>query len=420
MSNILALQAKKIIDGRGIPTIEVFLWLENQRSIVTSVPTQIEPQPEQPKIIQADRNGSHHDQGIELAIKNINEIIAPKIIGQSTINQTNIDQILVSLDGTKNKSKLGANTTLAVSQACLKAGALSAGYPLYSYLQQKYQLTEYLTTPTCIYDLINGGDLGFDNLDLEEFQLIPASYVDFPKSLDMGLNLQQQVRKIISNKGGSAAVSENGGFTPKLNSNTDVLELLIEAVKTTTYTFAQDLFFGIDANANTLSKDGKYDLRDKAGLYSTKELLDYYKNIREVYKTIYFEDPFDSKNEEAWKKITQEMGDTTRIAADNYLIDNKQKLITAIKNKSANTLVIKPLYRGTISEIVEVIKLAKDANWQIVVSHMVGETCDTFLADFAVGVGADYAKFGPLNRAERVVKYNRLLEIHHELQANSQ
>ncbi|MBD3250638.1 MAG: hypothetical protein GF381_03665 [Candidatus Pacebacteria bacterium] len=415
MSSIQALQARQILDGMGQPTIELIIWLDDGRSVLTSVPTQQFYEPDHAKKLRDNDNGHFFGQGVNQAVTTINQQIAPQLIGRSPIKQTEIDQVLVDLDGTQDKSKLGANTILAVSQAALKAGALSVNLPTYSYVQQKYQLVDYLAVPNCIYDLIHGGELGRDNLDLREFELIPASHLDFPQSLNIASTVRQKIKEVISAKGGHLYESVAGGLLPKLNSNADVFELILEAVKATNFTFAQDLFFGIDSAADDLATDSKYKLRDKPDFYSTKELIDYYKSIRERYKVIYLEDPFSSKDLKGWQKFTQELGDTTRIAADRLHkghLDTVQKLI---KQQAANSIVIKPLDAGTISETMHLIKLAKDADWQVIIGQESGETTDDFLADLAVGIGADYVKFGAPVRGEKVSKYNRLLHIHQEI-----
>lgn len=415
MSSIQALKARQILDGMGQPTIELIIWLDDGRSVLTSVPTQQFYQTEHAKKIKDQDKEHFFGQGVMTAVNNINQIIAPELVGRSPINQTEIDQTLVNLDGTGNKSKLGANSILAVSQAALKAGALSVNLPTYSYIQQKYRLIDYLAVPNCIYDLIHGGELGRDNLDIKEFELIPASHLEFPKSLDIAATIRQKIKDVISSKGGHLYESVAGGLLPKLNANTDVFELMLEAIKTTNFTFAQDIFFGIDSAADNLNTDSKYKLRDKADFYSSKELIDYYKNIRENYKVIYFEDPLAAKDKKGWKKFTQELGETTRVAADRLHKGHLETVQKLIKEETANSLVIKPLDAGTISETMHLIKLAKDAQWQVIISQQSGETNDDFLADLAVGIGADYVKFGAPVRGEKVSKYNRLLHIHQEI-----
>jgi len=416
MPAIHNIRAREIFDARGVPTLETTLWLDDERSVVTSVPSGTSKGKYEALELRDGDQNRLLGKGVSKAVENVNNVIAPQLVGRDPVSQTEIDQLMVDLDGTPNKKKLGANAILSVSQAVLKAGALCTNLPLYQYIQQKYQLTESLHIPNCIYSVINGGEHGADNLDLQEFQLIPASHIDFKTSIEMAATFQQKLEEVLVIKGAIHSIGLLGGFTPNLYNNTDVFEILVETTKTTTYIFAQDLFFGIDASAASFFEAGKYKLKDKPQAYSSKELFDYYKNIRNVYKVIYLEDPFEEDDKKIWKELTAELGETTKIVGDSLLVTNKEKLQKAIEEKTCNTILVKPNQTGTISESVEVVKIAHDAGWQVVVSHRSGETCDNFIADFAVGVGADYCKFGPINRGERVAKYNRLLQIHEEIQ----
>jgi enolase len=354
-------------------------------------------------------------RGVLTAVNYINTYIAPQIIGKDPINQEEIDNIMIKLDGTPNKSKLGANSLLAISQAVLKAGALSQNLPLYYYVMQKYQLTQTLTIPTCIYTVVNGGEHGANNLDIQEFQVIPASHLSFEGSLDMAVTIFQKLEEVLILKGAIHSIGLVGGFTPNLYSNSDVFEIMVETIKATPYTFTQDLFFGIDVAAEQFYNNGKYTIKDRSQPYSGEELLAYYKKLRDMYNVFYLEDPYQEDDIKMWQAVTGEIGETTKIVGDSFLATNKAKLENAIANRLCNTLLVKPNQVGTITETIAVIKVAKTAGWQIVMSHRSGETNDDFIADFAVGVGSDYAKFGPTNRGERTAKYNRLAQINFEL-----
>lgn len=416
MATIAGVFAREILDSRGIPTIECALWLDSGAVVATSVPTGTSVGKYEALELRDNDPNRMLGKGVMTAVNNINTIIAPQLIGKDPSNQTEIDQLMVDLDGTENKSKIGANAILAVSQANMKAGALSLNVPLYYYIEQKYQLTSELRIPNCVYSMVNGGEHGAGNLDIQEFQIIPASHINYKKSLEMAVSLYQKLEEVLILKGAIHSTGVGGGFTPNLYSNTDVFEILIETIKTSQYTFAQDLFFGVDVSASTLFNNGKYTLKDKSQPYSSEELLELYKQIRNLYHVFYIEDPYQEDDISSWQKITQELGETTKIVGDSFLSTNKAKTQKAIEQKSCNTLLVKPNQTGTISETIEVIKLAKDASWQIIMSHRSGETNDDFIADFAVGVGADYTKFGPPNRGERIAKYNRLLQIDFEIE----
>lgn len=416
MSTIKQVYAREIIDSRGIPTVEVMLWLDNNLLVTTSVPSGTSKGKYEAHELRDNDPQRMAGFGTRNAAANINQVIGPQIVGKDPSNLAEIDQLMVNLDGTSDKSKLGANAILAVSQAVLKAGALAEGMPLYKYIATKYQLTQQLTIPSCIYGLINGGEQGADNLDIQEFQIIPASFIPYSQSLDMAVTLFHRLEEVLVSKGAIHSVGIVGGFAPNLYNNTDAFEILIETTKATPYTFAQDLFFGVDMEANSFFSGGKYSLKDKSQPYSADELLEYYKRLRQQYHVFYIEDPFVEDDGKNWQKLTAEMGGTTSIAADNITSTSLNRVEKAVKDQLCNTINIKPNQAGTISETIEVIKMARQAGWQVVVSHRSGETCDDFLADLAVGVGADYAKFGPPNRGERIAKYNRFLMIEQQLQ----
>lgn len=416
MATIAGIYAREILDSRGIPTIECALWLDTGAVVATSVPTGTSVGKYEAHELRDGDPNRMLGKGVQNAVHNINTMLAPELIGKDPTKQTELDQLMVDLDGTDNKSKIGANAILAVSQAIMKAGAISINVPLYYYIEQKYQLTKELLIPSCVYGVIDGGEHGAGNLDIQEFQIIPASHISFRQSLEMAVTLYHKVEEILILKGAIHSTGVGGGFTPNLYSNTDVFEILVETIKTSQYTFAQDLFFGVDVAAPTLFRDGKYVLKDKSQPYSSEELLELYKQIRNMYHVFYIEDPYQEDDISAWQKLTQELGETTKIVGDSFTVTNKEKTQKAIADKSCNTLLVKPNQTGTISETIEVIKLAKEAGWQVIMSHRSGETNDDFIADFAVGVGADYTKFGPPNRGERVAKYNRLLQIDFEIE----
>lgn len=415
MASITAVYSREILDSRGVPTVECTLWLDTGHTVTASAPSGTSKGKYESIELRDGDQERMNGQGVLKAVENINTIIGPQLIGKDPTLQTEIDQLMVNLDGTSNKSKLGSNAIIAVSLAVLKAGAISSNMPVYYYLQQKYQLTEELFIPSCIYTLVNGGEHGADNLDIQEFQIIPASHIDYPLSLNMAVTLFHKLEEVLSIKGAIHSVGMVGGFTPNLFNNTDAFEILIETVKASPYTFAQDVFFGADMAASSLFSGGKYNLKDKSQPYAAKELFDYYKILRSSYHVFYVEDPFQEDDWKSWTKLTAEIGNTTMIAGDVLLTNSIDKLQKAIDQKICNTIVVKPNHLGTISETIQLVYTVKQAGWQVVMSHRSGETNDDVIADIAVGVGAQYAKFGPPNRGERVAKYNRLSEIHQQL-----
>lgn len=415
MAVIQAVFAREILDARGMPTVECSVWLDSGVYAMSSAPAGTSKGKYESLELRDVGNPRMLGNGVLQAVANINTIIAPQLIGRDPTKQTDVDQLMITLDGTENKTKLGANSMIAVSQAVLKAAAYSMGMPVYYYVQQKYQLTDSLNIPTCIFNMIDGGSHGATNLDFQEFQIVPASNMDFLVSLEMAVTLFQKLEETLVAKGAIHSVGLGGGFAPNLYNNTDAFEIMIETIKNSPYTFIQDLFFGVDIAATEFYQAGKYNLKDKSQPYSARELLDYYKNMRKIYHVFSIEDPFQEDDWESWKTLTSEIGETSTIIGDNLLASNVGRVQKAINEKACNAILIKLNEVGTISETIEVIKLAQSAKWQFIVSHRSGETNDDFIADFAVGVGANYVKFGPTNRGERIAKYNRLLQIYQEI-----
>lgn len=415
MALIYALQAREVLDGRGWPTVELVLWLDNGFSVITTVPTAVSKGDHDSTELR-DLDQRMSGLGVQKAVNNINQIIAPQLIGKEVLKQREIDQLLINLDGTANKSKLGANAILAISQAVLKAGALSVGLPLYQYIQKKYRLVDEISMPNCIITALDGGVHGGKNLDFREFLIIPASHLSIDKSIEMAVTLKQKVEDLLVSKGAIHSIGVTGGFSPNLYKNTDAFELLIEAIRQSPYVFAQDLFFGLNAAAYDIYEASKYRVRENNQGMNSSELLTLYKKMRESYKLIYLEDPFIESEDHRWQELVREIGKTTTIAACNNVSSKASLINKGIKNQDFNAVVIKPKHLGTISETMESIKLIKDSKIDLIVSHSSGETNETLIVDLAVAVGANYVKFGPLNRGERVAKYNRLLEIFRETQ----
>lgn len=415
MPIISAITAREILDARGVPTIECTMWLDNGMSAVTATPSGTTRGKYEAVVLRDTTNPRLLGNGVLQAINNIHTIIAPQLIGQDPTKQTELDQLLVNLDGTPDKHKLGANAMIVVSQAIMKVAALSLNMPVYYYIQQKYQLTDTLSIPTCIYNMIDGGKHGTTNLDFQEFQVLPATHIEYPASLEMAVTVFHKLGEILVTKGAVHSVGVGGGYAPNLYNNSDAFEILIETIKNSPYTFIQDLFFGVDMAASEFYQAGRYTLKDKQQPYSPKELMEYYKNMRKLYHVFSIEDPFQEDDWESWQAMTAELGETTTIIGDNLLSGSKTRTQQAIDKKACNAILIKPDQVGTLTESLEVIQMCKAAGWQVIVSHRSGETSDDFIADFAVGVGAHYTKFGPPNRGERVAKLNRLWQIYYEI-----
>lgn len=419
MAIIKNVYAREILDSRGNPTIETTVWSDNNHGAVASVPSGASTgRLEAYELRDGDPN-RFGGMGVLKACSNVNHIISKYLIGQDPLKQNNIDQILINLDGTANKSKLGANAILSVSQACYELGAACAGMPTFEYTSQKYGLAtpSALHLPTPIFNMINGGKHGAGNLDFQEYHLIPSSRKRFSDALEMGSELYHLLKKVLTEKKAIHSVGDEGGYAPNLFSNTDAIELLVETIESSSYKINEDVYLGLDIAASSFYKNGKYVISDVKEPVSGTELGDFLIDLNRKYSLLSVEDPFDQDAWEDWENFTSTVGKQLMVVGDDLLVTNRGRLEDAIKRSACNTILIKPNQIGTISETVAVVKLARKNDFSVIVSHRSGDTDEDFLADFAVGVGADFVKFGAPGRGERVAKYNRLLFIQDYLQS---
>lgn len=408
---IKAVKAREILDSRGNPTVEATVFLENGQSATSSVPSGASVGKYEAIELRDNDPKRYQGMGVLKAVSNINEIIGPKILGMNVRNQLEIDKTLILLDGTKNKAKLGANAILAVSQAVCKAGGVVEGVPTFVHVSHLYGLTkEEMKMPIPIFNLINGGKHGAGNLDFQEFHLIPAEGKSYEQNLQMGEEIYQATKKILAKQGAIHSVGDEGGFAPNLFTNSDALEVLAKAVGEAGYYFRQDVFLGLDVAANFFYKEGKYQIKDKTSPLTTDDLIAFYQELVGQYPLLMIEDPLIEDDWANWAKLQTLLPHTT-LVGDDLLATNKERVQEAIRRQACSAILVKPNQIGTVAETIEVIKIARQAGWKIIVSHRSGETNDDFIADFAVGVGADFVKFGAPARGERVAKYNRLLEI---------
>ncbi len=420
MAKIKAIHAREILDSRGNPTVETTIWSDTDHGAISSVPSGASTGRLEAIELRDGDATRFNGQGVLKAVDNVNRVISPFVIGQDPTKQNNIDQILVNLDGTANKSKLGSNAILSVSQAVCELGALVSNLQTYEYLAEKYALVKLNSKhlPTPIFNLINGGKHGAGNLDFQEFHLIPSSQLDFKKALEIGDEVYQSLKKVLTDKKAIHSVGDEGGFAPNLYNNVDALELLVEGVNATTYKLNTDCFLGLDVAASQFYKNGKYAIKDRQEPFSPEEFIKFLVDLKKQYNLLSIEDPFDQDAWQHWVNLYLEMGQETMIVGDDLLVTNKVRLQKAIELHACNAVLVKPNQIGTITETVQVVKLAKKSNFSVIVSHRSGDTDEDFIADFAVGIGADYAKFGAPNRMERVVKYNRLSFIEEYLAAS--
>lgn len=419
MSKIKSIKAREILDSRGNPTVETRLFLEDGSFVTASVPSGASVGHHEALELRDQDPKRFGGMGVLKAVVNVNEKIAPKIVGQDPIKQAEIDQILIGLDGTTDKSNLGGNAILSVSIAVLKAAALQLKIPLwkrvYNLAKAKGLKIETLKIPVSTFNLINGGKHGAGNLEFQEFHVIPTSETPYHQALQMVEEIYQNVKKVLIRHGAIHSVGDEGGFAPNLFTNLDALEIVVQAIKESGYEFKRDVFLGLDVAASHFYKNGRYSIRDRTQPMEANELIEYYRDLCQQYPLFVLEDPLFDEDWSSWSKLTSQLSERTLIIGDDLLCTNPERVKKAIAEKACGGVLVKPNQIGTISESLEVIKLAQGASWKVSVSHRSGETNDTFIADFAVGVGADFTKFGAPARGERVVKYNRLLTIEEEL-----
>ena len=419
MAVIKSVYAREILDSRGNPTIETTIWTDNNHGAVASIPSGASTGRLEAVELRDGDPKRFGGMGVLKAVANVNQIISKYVVGQDPTKQNNIDQILINIDNTQNKSKLGANAILSVSQAVCEVGAAVSEMPTYQYIAEKYGLNKPspANLPTPIFNLINGGKHGAGNLDFQEFHVIPSSRKTFSEALVMGAELYHLLKNTLVDKKAIHSVGDEGGFAPNLYSNTDAIELLVETIEGSPYKINQDVFLGLDIAGSGLLSGGKYKISDVKEPLTGQGLADFLIDLNRRYNLLSIEDPFDQDAWDDWIYFNSNMGKQVMLVGDDLLVTNKSRLEMAIAKNACNAVLIKPNQIGTISETMSVIKLAKKNNFSIVVSHRSGDTDEDFLADLAVGVGADFVKFGAPGRGERVAKYNRLLFIEEYLKS---
>ena len=418
MSKIAKVWAREILDSRGIPTVETAIMLDTGQIAVSSVPAGTSTGSHEALELRDRDNPRYLGQGVLKAVENVNTILGQAVIGMDPTDQIGIDQKLVQLDGTENKSKFGGNAILSVSEAVTKCGAIASNQQLYAWIYSlaiKGGITQKVKIPTPLFNMINGGLHGAGNLDFQEFWVIPATSKSFSDGLRMGAEIYQTIGLNLAHRGAIHSVGHEGGYAPNLFTNADAFEVFIESVHQTQYSLGRDVFLGLDVASNSFYKDGQYLIKDKTSGMDDNQMLEYYKELCDRYKLAVVEDAFQEDAWDSWKKAYAELSSSVLIVGDDLIATNPKRLQKAIQEKACNGIVVKPNQIGTVTETLNVVKMARDAGMKIVVSHRSGETNDSFIADFAVGVAADYLKSGAPARGERVAKYNRLSTIEIEI-----
>lgn len=420
MPKIARIVAREILDSRATPTVEVSVLTDIGTYGTASVPSGASNGKNEDVELRDEDPARYHGKGVLKAVNNAQNIIGPQLIGMEISEQEKIDASMRDLDGTNNESNYGANAILAISIACLKAAANSHKLPLFRYIRDRYRPGKSLKIPGPIFNLINGGKHGAGNLDFQEFHVIPSTRMGYSDALRAGTETWINLKNELIHRNAIHSVGDEGGFAPNLFTNADALELMSLVIKNSNYRLGQDLYLGLDVAADEFFKDGKYNIKDSPRPLSRIELTELYKNLVKDYGLLGLEDPLDQDDWNGWSELSLTIPPSVMIIGDDLITTNAKRLNKAILNKSCNAVIVKPNQIGSVTETIELIHLATTHNITTIASHRSGETNDSFIADFAVGMGTDYAKFGAPDRGERVAKYNRLLEIDSYLNMSSQ
>jgi len=411
MPKITQIIAREILDSRSCPTIETSVLTDSGGYGTASIPSGASNGKSEDIELRDGDISRYHGKGVLKAVHNVMTVIAPKLIGLEVSQQEKIDALMINLDGTSNESNLGSNAILSVSIACLKASASSYKLPLFKYIGGRYRPGASLQIPGPIFNLINGGKHGAGNLDFQEFHVIPSTKMSYSDALRAGSETWVNLREELIHRNAIHSVGDEGGFAPNLFTNADALELMALVVKNSRYRLGQDLFLGLDVAADEFMKDNKYSIKDSPKALDQAGMISLYQTLMRDYSLLGIEDGLEQEDWAGWNKLLSTLPSGVMIIADDLVSTNAKRLQKAIDNKSCNAVIVKPNQIGTITETVELIHLAQKNNITTITSHRSGETNDFFIADFAVGMGTNYAKFGAPDRGERVAKYNRLLEI---------
>lgn len=404
MQKIAGIKAKKILDSTGNWTIETTVVTDEGIFGVASVPS-------------GESAGKYEAKKlpVEKAVEQVNGSISKALIGREISDQSGIDNCLISLDGTEDKSRLGANTVLSVSEAVAEAGAKSQNTPLYSFLAGAFNISDSFSVPTPLFNILEGGCHANNELDFQEFLFIPSRILPFSRQLQTGISFSHQTKLLVLKEGKRTGVGDEGGLSVHGLHNEEALLLMSDAAKDLKLEIGKDAFFGIDAAAGQFYREGQYFLKDNTNGISPDLLRKTYDKLLQAYPLSYLEDPFAEDDSDSWAKLVIKSGQKTEITGDDLTTSNLIRLEGVAKDKLITALIIKPNQVGTVSEAVKTALRAKDLGLTVIASHRGAETNSTFIADLAVAIGAKYAKLGGLSRGERIVKFNRLLEIEQEI-----
>lgn len=406
MQKIKDIIAREILDSRGNPTVSCEMILEDNTKVVASVPSGASTGSREALELRDKDLNRYNGLGVLKAVNNINTIIRNKLVGQE-LNQVGIDEELIKLDGTENKENLGANAILAVSLCVIKAIAKTENKELYEILSNGK-----VSMPIPMMNILNGGKHADNNLDIQEFMIVPV-VKSFKERVRCGSEVFHALKNILKKQRLNTGVGDEGGFAPNLSYNSLALDLIINAIKEAGYVPGKEVFIALDVAASELYENGKYKIDNKK--LSVEEMIEYYEILIKKYPIISIEDPFDENDFDALSKLTEKIGNKVMLVGDDYFVTNSKYLLKGINSKAGNAILLKANQVGTISEMIKTITLARKNKYRMIISHRSGETEDTFIADFAVGLNIPFIKTGSLSRGERIAKYNRLMKIEDDL-----
>lgn len=411
LSIIVDVYAREVLDSRGNPTVEVEVVLEDGTMGTAIVPSGASTGAHEAVELRDNDVNRYLGKGVLKAVENINTIIAPELIGMDAIRQIDIDSLMIDLDGTPNKSVLGANATLGVSLACAKAAANYLAIPFYQYIGgvNAKQL------PVPMLNILNGGKHADNNVDIQEFMVVPVGAPTFSEALRMGVEVYHALKKVLQAKGLATSVGDEGGFAPNLPSNEAAIEVILEAIIVAGYKAGEDIYLALDVAANELYKDGKYHLESTNEVFSSDQMVDFYASLVDKYPIISIEDGLFEDDWDGWKKLSDRLGKKIQLVGDDLFVTNTKRLKKGIQKGICNSILIKLNQIGTLSETLDTIEMAKRAGYTCVISHRSGESEDTSIADLAVACNLGQIKTGAPARSDRVAKYNQLLRIEDEL-----
>ena len=410
-TNIKNIKAREILDSRGNPTVEVDVFLENGVFGRASVPSGASTGEYEAAELRDNDKSRYSGKGVLNAVNNVNNEINKTLIGTDVNDQTKIDNTLINLDGTQNKSRLGANAILGVSLASARAASTVNDIPLYQHLGT----TNDFIMPVPMMNILNGGSHANNTVDIQEFMIFPFGASTFSEALRIGTEIFHKLKSELHKKGLNTAVGDEGGFAPNLRSNEEAIEIILKSIEKAGYKPGEEVFLALDVAASELYENGEYNLMSENKAFSSSEMTSYLESLVEKYPIISIEDGLDENDWDGWKKLTESLGQNVQIVGDDLTVTNITRLQKAIDNKSMNSILIKLNQIGTLSETIQAVELARKVNYGAVISHRSGETEDTFIADLSVAMGMGQIKTGSISRSDRVAKYNQLLRIEEHL-----